>query len=161
MDIREFFLKQKQATYYGTVNVLEKIPRDHLAWRPSVSMLSLGGLVRHLWTSEEGIRRIALHDQWDYLDARVPNGLAAYLGEVESMADEFHQVERVHADTLREAGDLPLEDWELVRENPKYDFHRKVSAILYGITEHQIHHRAQIGTYVRILTGDRASSYKI
>lgn len=49
----------------------------------------------------------------------------------------------------------------MVRENPKFDFHRKASVILYGIVEHQIHHRAQIGTYVRLLTGNRASSYAI
>lgn len=161
MDIREFFLKQKQATYYGTVNVLEKIPRDQLAWRPSTGMLSLGELVRHLWTSEEGIRRIALKDQWDYLDLRIPKGLFAILGEVKSLADELHDLERVHSDTMREAADFPLGDWEVVRENPKFDFRRRASVILYGITEHQIHHRAQVGTYVRLLTGNRASPYAI
>jgi uncharacterized damage-inducible protein DinB len=33
--------------------------------------------------------------------------------------------------------------------------------MLFGITEHQIHHRAQVGTYLRVLTGQRASPYPL
>jgi uncharacterized damage-inducible protein DinB len=31
--------------------------------------------------------------------------------------------------------------------------------MLFRIIEHHIHHRAQVGTYLRILTGGRASPY--
>jgi uncharacterized damage-inducible protein DinB len=31
--------------------------------------------------------------------------------------------------------------------------------MLFGINDHQTHHRAQVGTYIRILTGQRASHY--
>lgn len=107
MDIRAFFLKQKHTAYYGTVNVLEKVPPDRLAWSPETGMLTLGELVRHLWSSEEGIRRIALRDQWDYLEVRIAQGLPAVLGEVKSLAGELHELERVHTDTMREAAEFP------------------------------------------------------
>ena len=54
MDIKELFLKQKQATHQGTLGVLAKIPPDHVGWRPAEGMLSLGEIVRHVWMSEEG-----------------------------------------------------------------------------------------------------------
>jgi len=36
---------------------------------------------------------------------------------------------------------------------------RRAVVMLYGINEHEIHHRAQVGAYLHILTGRRASLY--
>ena len=57
MDLKEFFLKQKQATHKNNLKVFEAIPPDQLGWRPADGMLSLGQIVRHVWMAEEGIRR--------------------------------------------------------------------------------------------------------
>ena len=102
MDLKEFFLKQKQAIHRVTLDVLAKIPPDQLSWRPAEGMLSLGEITRHIWTSEEGIRRAALEGKWDYYDKRVPLGLFAILGEVKSLDVEIAQIEKTYQDTLRE-----------------------------------------------------------
>ena len=161
MDVKEFFLKQTQAVHEGALKVFEKIPPDQLGWRPAEGMLSLGDIVRHVWMSEEGIRRAALEDKWDYYEKRVPQGLFAILGQVESLEEEFRQLESVHRDTLRAVELFPLERWEEVRDNPRFGIHRRVYAMLFGINEHIIHHRAQVGTYLHILTGHRASPYPL
>ncbi|MGH9357314.1 MAG: DinB family protein, partial [Terriglobia bacterium] len=77
MDLKEFFLKQKQATYDGAVKVFAKIPSRQLAWKPAPDVLSLGEIVRHVWTSEEGARRMALNGDWSYFEKRVTLGLRA------------------------------------------------------------------------------------
>jgi uncharacterized damage-inducible protein DinB len=161
MDQREFFLKQKQATHKGTLDVLAEIPPDRLAWRPAEGMLSLGEIARHIWMSEEGVRRVALEDNWDYYEKRVPQGLFAILGEVKSLESELAQIEKIHQDTLREVAAFPLERWEEERANQQFNIRRRVCVFLFGITEHQIHHRAQIGAYLHILTGVRASPYPL
>ncbi len=86
MDLKELFLKQKQATHQGTLGVLAKIPADRIGWRPAEGMLSLGQIVRHLWMSEEGVRRAAVEADWGYYEKRVPQGLFAILGEVGSLS---------------------------------------------------------------------------
>jgi uncharacterized damage-inducible protein DinB len=161
MDLKEFFLKQKQATHRGTLDVIAKIPPDQLSWRPAKGMLSLGEIVRHIWMSEDGVRRMALEGKWDYYEKRVPQGLFAILGEVKSLPDEVAQLERAHQDTLLEVGAFPLERWEEERRHEGFNIRRWVSVILFGISEHQIHHRAQVGTYLRVLTGQRASPYAL
>jgi uncharacterized damage-inducible protein DinB len=161
MDLKQFYLKQKEAIYRGTLSVFEKIPPEHLAWRPAEGMLSLGQIVRHVWMSEEGVWRLALEGDWSYYEKRVPQGLFAILGEVKSLDEELAQLERVHRETLRGVDAFPPERWEEVRENPEFDFRRKVSVILFGINDHHVHHRAQVGTYLRILTGQRASPYAL
>ncbi|HKS97271.1 MAG TPA: DinB family protein [Terriglobia bacterium] len=159
MDLKEFFLKQKQATHQGTLGVLAKIPKDQLGWRPAEGMLSLGEIVRHIWMSEEGVRRVALEGDWGYYVKRVPQGLFAILGQVTSLDDELAKLERVHQETLAAVRAFPLERWEEERSNPEFNIRRKVSVMLFGITEHQIHHRAQVGAYLHILLGQRASPY--
>jgi uncharacterized damage-inducible protein DinB len=120
-------------------------------------MLSLGQLARHIWRSEEGTRRIALDGDWSYYETRIPQGLFATLGEVKSLEDELREIRRVHQDTLRAVQTFPLDRWDEIRENAQFHTRRPVGVMLFRIMEHQVHHRAQVGTYLRILTGGRAS----
>jgi hypothetical protein len=164
VDLREFFLKQKQTLHRGTLDVFGKIPPDRLDWRPADGMLSLGEIVRHTWMSEEGLRRAALDGDWSYYEGRVPMGLRRFLatlGPVESLAKEISRVEGTHQETLQRVRDFPLERWEEERNHVAFNIHRHVSVMLFGVNEHQIHHRAQAGTYLRILTGERASPYAL
>ncbi len=163
MDLREFFLKQKQAAHRGTLEVLSKIPPEQLGWRPAEGMLSIGEIVRHIWQSEAALREAALKQNFSYFDTRIPKGLFAVLGEVSSLQDELGEVEKTHQDTLRQAAEFALERWDEERayQMANFNLRRRVSVMLFGITEHQIHHRAQIGTYLRILTGQRASPYQV
>lgn len=161
MDIKEFFLKQKQATHQGSLGVFARIPPDQIGWRPTEGMLSLGEIVRHLWMSEEGVRPAALEGKWDYYERRIPQGLFAVLGEVKSLAEELAQMEKVHQETLQAVGAFPLDRWEEERTNERFNIRRRVAVMLFGIIEHQIHHRAQVGVYLHLLTGQRASPYAV
>jgi uncharacterized damage-inducible protein DinB len=161
MDIKQLFLVQKQAEHQGTIGVYSKIPPDQLNWSPADGMLTLGQLARHVWRSEEGIRRIALDGDWSYYQKRVPLGLLAVLGEVKSLDEELNEMRRVQAETIQAVEVFPLDRWEEIREYTEFHFRKTVASMLYGIIEHQVHHRAQVGTYMRILTGERASAYAL
>jgi uncharacterized damage-inducible protein DinB len=161
MDVKEFFLKQKQATHQGVIQVFSKIPADQMDWRPAPDMLSLGELARHIWVSEEGARRMALHNDFGYYEKRIPSGLGAVLGEVEPLEKELAHIETVHQATLREVSSFPLERWSEERVNEPLQIRRSVATTLFGITEHLIHHRAQVGSYIHILTGRKASPYRV
>ncbi|MGH9406294.1 MAG: DinB family protein [Terriglobia bacterium] len=161
MDIKEFFLKQKEAIHKGDLSVFGKIPPDRLDWKPADGLLTLGELARHVWTSEDGLRRIALGGDWSYFEARIPHGLHAVLGETRSLSEELEHIEKTHRETLREAGEFPLERWDEERVHEGLKMRRRISVLLFAINEHHIHHRAQAGVYLRILTGERASPYEL
>lgn len=161
MDIKQLFLLQKQAEHAGTISVYEKIPPDHLDWRPAEGMLTLGQMARHVWKSEEGTRRVALENDWSYYQTRIPQGLLAILGEVKSLDEELREMKRVHEETLSAAAAFSLERWDEPRENSTFNFKWTAGVVLFRIIEHQIHHRAQVGTCLRILTGQRASPYPV
>jgi uncharacterized damage-inducible protein DinB len=161
MDLKEFFLAHKQEEHLSTMAVFEKIPRDRLDWCPAEDTLTLGQVARHMWRSEEGTRRIALDADWSYYEKRIPLGLLAVLGDVTSLDDELREMRRVHQETLRAVQAYPAERWDEMRENVQYHTRRPAGELLFRIIEHQVHHRAQVGTYLRILTGERASPYAV
>ena len=152
MTLPEFFLKQKEAGRKRTEEVLALLRPDHLAWSPTKGALSVGEILRHLWVSEEGVRRVAIDGNFSYYDKRVPGGLPAVLGgPAKSLEEELRQIKRVHEETLAAVRRLPHAAWEEERIHAALGFRRKVAVILFGINEHEVHHRAQLMTYLRML----------
>ncbi len=151
MDLKEFFLKQKEAIRRRTLEVVSLIRPEHLGWRPEKDALTVGEMLRHIWHSEEGVRRVALQGNFTYYETRIPQGLRAALGVPATLAEELRNLERVHSETLAAVAAFPLERWDEERVHTGLGFRRKVVVILLGINEHEIHHRAQLMTYLRIL----------
>ena len=151
MDYRELICKQKEAVRRRTREVAGMIRAEDLAWRPEKEALSVGEMLRHLWVSEEGVRRAALDGNFSYYEKRIPQGLRAVLGTPGKLADELAQLETVHQETLRQVTAFPPERMEEERVHEPLGFRRKILALLLGITEHEIHHRAQLVVYLRML----------
>lgn len=151
MDIKEFFLKQKQAIHIRTRQVVEMVRPEHMAWQPAPGALSVGETLHHMWHSEENVRRAALLGDFSYYVKRVPEGLRSVLGAPLALEKELANLERVYQETLAAVEAFPLDRWEEERVHESLGYRRKVYAILLGINEHEIHHRAQLMTYLRIL----------
>lgn len=151
MDFHDFFLKQKQAIRARTRQAAALIRPEHMDWVPAPGALTIGEMLRHLWMSEQGVRRVALDGDFAYYEKRIPEGLRAILGTRESLEAELASMERVHNETLELVAAFPAERLEEDRVLEKFGFRRKVYVILAGINEHEIHHRAQLMTCLRML----------
>ncbi len=151
MDVKEFFLKQKEVIRGRTRQVTGMIRPEYLDWRPEKDALTVGEMLQHLWVSEEGVRRVALEGNFGYYETRIPKGLRAVLGKQGTLEEELANLERVHRETLDAVKRFPVERWEEERVREGLGFRRKIGVILLGINEHEIHHRAQLMTYLRML----------
>lgn len=151
MNLQEFFLKQKEAIRRWSREVFALVRPEHLPWKPEKDALSVGEMLRHIWVSEEGVRRVALERNFAYYETRIPQGLRATLGTSGALEEELRNLDRVHQETLAEVAACPLEQFDEERVHAGLGFRRKVGVILLGINEHEIHHRAQLMTYLRML----------
>jgi uncharacterized damage-inducible protein DinB len=151
MDLKVFFLKQKEAIRSRSAQVFALLRPEHMGWKPEKDALSVGEMLRHLWTSEEGVRRVALEADFEYYDKRIPLGLGAVLGTVGSLEEELKNLERAHRETLDAVSACPVSVFGEERVHAGLNFRRKVAVILFGINDHEIHHRAQLMTYLRML----------
>jgi len=151
MTLQQFFLKQKEAIRARTRDVFALLRPEYMDWKPENGALSMGELLRHLWVSEEGVRRCALDGDFSYYEIRVPKGLHAVMGKPGLLEDELKNSERVHGETLAAVEALPEAAFDEERADADLGFRRKVAVMLFGINEHEIHHRAQLMTYLRML----------
>jgi uncharacterized damage-inducible protein DinB len=150
MDLKELFLKQKTATRARSEQVFALIRPEHMDWRPEAGALTVGEMLQHLWVSEEGVRRVALEGNFAYYEKRIPEGLRATL-TTRNLAENIANLARVHRETLAAVDAIPIERLEEERTHDGLGFRRRVAIILFGINEHEIHHRAQLMTYLRML----------
>src|SRR5262245_52782704 len=150
MDVKDLFLKQKAAIRARSEQVFPMIRAEHMDWRPEAGALTLGEMLQHLWVSEEGVRRVALDGNFAYYETRIPQGLRATLSS-RALEENLANLARVHGETLEAVRALPLEKFEEERTHKGLGFRRKIGIILFGINEHEIHHRAQLMTYLRML----------
>lgn len=163
MEFRDIFLKQKEAIRKRTLEVLASVRPEHMDWRPEKDALSVGEMLHHLWVSEEGVRRVALEGNFAYYETRVPQGLRATLGPACTLEENLANLARVHSDTMAAVAACPAQVFEQDRVRPEFGFRRQIWVILLGINEHEVHHRAQLGTYLRLLGSplpDVAKSYR-
>src|SRR5205085_10584710 len=151
LKFRDIFLKQKEAIRKRSLEVFALIKPEHLSFKPEPGALALGEMLQHMWRSEEGVRKVALNDDFAYYEVRVPKGLFPTLGPLQSLQENLRNLERVHNETLTAVAAYPDERFAEERERDHLKFRRKVYTILLAINEHEIHHRAQLMTYLRIL----------
>lgn len=151
MTLQQFFLKQKEAIRARTRDVFSMLRPEYMDWRPEKDALSIGEMLRHLWVSEEGVRRCAINGDFTYYEIRVPKGLHAVMGTPGDLEDELKNNDRVHGETIAAVAALSEISFDEERAYAELGFRRKVAVILFGINEHEIHHRAQIMTYLRML----------
>ena len=151
MDFRELFLKQKDVIRKQTRAIFPLIPRDQAAWVPVEGALPLGLMLKHIGHSEAGVRDIPLYDRWNYLERRIPEGLFAIVGEVRDIDREIETLEKIHRETMDLVAKAPEEIFDREFHNDKFNYRKKGYVILLGIIQHEVHHRAQLMTYLRIL----------
>lgn len=151
MTLQELFLKQKEASRGRTRQITSLLREDQISWRPVPGALSIGEMLRHMWVSEHGIRDLALNGDFSYYEKRIPGGLNAVLGTPRTIAEEIASLETTQMDTLAAVAVFPLSRWEEERVHVGLDFRRKIVTILFGMNDHEVHHRAQLMTYLRML----------
>lgn len=132
-----------------TRRLLERLPDEHMSWKPHEKSMTLGGLATHLINLLNW--QIAIF-QYPKLDlASVPlkrdalEKRAAILEEFDANVEKLEKI-------LAEYEETKLgEEWTLC--NGDHILFRRPRAIAlrtFGLS-HMVHHRAQLGVYLRLL----------
>src|ERR1051326_27115 len=136
----------------NTRKTLERVPDDKFAWKPHEKSTSLGGLAPHLGNIPSWTKNTFEHSE---LDLAPPDGQTFRLDEAKSRSELLAAFDKNVADAraaLQSAGDEKwLEPWSLLHGgNPIFTMPR--AAVMRSfVMNHLIHHRAQLGVYLRLL----------
>ena len=152
MSISQMILPEFEHEMANTRKTLERVPDDKFAWKPHEKSMSLGGLATHLanipsWTGNTF--------DVDELDVAPVDGPPFHLDEAKSQAEVLAAFDKNVASAraaLEKATDENWQgQWSLLAGGKKI-FTLPRTAVMRGfVMSHLIHHRAQLGVYLRLL----------
>ncbi|NIK70933.1 DinB family protein [Paenibacillus sp. BK720] len=132
-----------------TRRILERLPDEHMAWKPHEKSMTLGGLATHLINLLNWQAGILLSPE---LDMSTVSGRREALQKREDILAEYDANSAKIIKLLAECDEEKLgEEWTL--RNGDYIILRQPRAIAlrsFGLS-HMVHHRAQLGVYLRLL----------
>ena len=152
MPISKMILPEFDHEMANTRKTLERVPYDKFAWKPHEKSMTLGGLSTHLanipsWTAQTFDR--------DQLDIAPPGAGPYRLDEAKSTADLLAAFDKNVASARAALEAATDENWQgkwslLMTGKPIFTLPR--TAVMRGfVMNHLIHHRAQLGVYLRLL----------
>ena len=131
-----------------TRKALERVPFDKADWKPHEKSYSLGELATHI-AEIPGWMDITLNQ--DVFEMDGPDE-PAKPATVEELLEIFDRNTARAREVLSSAtGEQLMENWSM-KQNGEVVFSMPKMAVLRGfILSHAIHHRAQLGVYLRLL----------
>jgi uncharacterized damage-inducible protein DinB len=133
----------------STRRILERLPEEHMAWKPHEKSMSLGGLATHLVNLLNWQVAIFQYPEFDL--STVPLRREP-LERREDVLEEFDENVVKLEKLLAECDEKTLgEEWILRNGDHIILRQPRASALRTFGLSHMIHHRAQLGVYFRLL----------
>lgn len=147
--IKHLILGDVMQELAATQRTLERLPDEHMSWKPHEKSMTLGGLATHLINLLNWQIAILQYPEFDLSTVplrREPlDRHADILGEFNTNVDKFEKLLAVCDEkTLAEDWTLRHADRIILREP------RAIALRTFGLS-HMVHHRAQLGVYLRLL----------
>lgn len=152
MSVSRMILPEFEHEMANTRKTLERVPDDKFDWKPHERSMTLGGLATHLsnipsWTKETFART--------ELDVAPPGGPPYRLEEKKSRAEVLEAFDQNVTDARAALEAATDESWQgmwSLLMGGKTIFTLPRTAVMRGfVMSHMIHHRAQMGVYLRLL----------
>lgn len=133
----------------STRRILDRLPDEHLSWRPHEKSMTLGALATHV-VNLLGWQTMILQQAEFDLAATPPRREA--LGSRQELLDEFDTRQREVEELLNTVDEEALGGQWTLRSGDHVIFRRPraVAMRVFGLS-HLIHHRAQLSVYLRLL----------
>jgi uncharacterized damage-inducible protein DinB len=144
----QVFLPELEHEMAGTRRVLERVPDEHLDWRPHEKSFTLRELATHVATLPRWIPVMLTTSEVDYLTlpGTEPGASAASLvARLDALVEESK--EQMAAATPEAWG----EGWTLQYGDQTVFSMPRAAAYRSFVMNHLIHHRAQLTVYLRLL----------
>jgi len=156
---REKVLQEFDQEMAVTRRTLEQVPADRLDWKPHEKSTPLGQLAHHLTRLPSWIVSALNDDELDLAELADPSNLEEIPGP-RDMLELFDSNVQEARKALRRAKLGSLEDPWTLRSGEEVLFTLpRWSVVRMTVLNHMVHHRAQLGVYLRLLDLSVPKSY--
>ena len=156
MRIIDAFLAELEQEAVTTRRVLERIPQEHLSWRPHAKSMSLGQLALHVATVPASVAELAAHDI-------VPEPPSFVQPEAATAAELVPSLTASVAKARQALGGFDDERmtamWRLQSGGQDILAMPRAALVRAIMLNHWYHHRGQLLVYLRLLDQSVPSVY--
>lgn len=156
MEIIPMLLKEMEQEAQTTRKMLERVPNDKFDWQPHVKSMTIRKLAGHIAELPSWVSMTINTDHLDFADnpytQPVINNTAELLALFEkSLAEGKAELEKTNEDEL-------IKNWTLRNGDQVYSVSQKIEIIRMAYCQ-IVHHRAQLGVFLRLLDVPIPGSY--
>jgi len=151
MKLSEILLPEFDTEMTNTRKTLERIPDDKLDWKPHEKSMTLGRLAGHLAELAGWMSVVIREDFFDVRPPDAPPAQALTATSRKQVLEMFDKSARDARAALAESGDEHLmRNWSLLSGGKPLLTMPRSAVIRSFVMNHVIHHRAQLGVYLRL-----------
>ncbi len=151
MKLSEIFLGEFDQEMANTRKTLERVPDDKLGWKPHEKSGTMGWLAGHVSNIPSWAAMTMEHSEFDIAPQGAPPPQALPASSRKELLENFEKNVAAARTAIAAASDEHLmKPWTLLHGGQKV-FSIPRSAVLRSfVLNHLIHHRAQLGVYLRL-----------
>ncbi|MGB8510241.1 MAG: DinB family protein [Pyrinomonadaceae bacterium] len=151
MTIGETLLPEFEQEMAGTRKTLERVPWDKSDWKPHEKSSAMGSLATHLVNLPSWVPLTLSTDSFDVAPPDAPPFQTPQVGSsVEALKLFDENVAAARAAIVGASDEQLMQPWTLL-SGGKTVMTMPRAAVLRGfVMNHNIHHRAQLGVYLRL-----------
>jgi len=157
MSIAHAMLGEFEQESKITRKFLERIPQDKLGWKPHEKSHTAGELALHIAIVPGFVVRFALGDESPLPDVAALFKQPATVQDILSSHEKSTEAVREILPTLDDA--RLMTNWSAMRDGKPVASMPKVMVLRSIMLNHWIHHRGQLGVYLRLVGAKVPSSY--
>lgn len=147
MLIRDALLPELDHEAANTRRLLERVPLEKGDWKPHPKSASLAALAIHVATIPAWIKVTIEQDSIDLANAKPPAPVAS---REELLAAFDRSVAEGRAALAAADNDALMQPWSLRNGEQVFFTMPKVAVLRSFVLNHEVHHRAQLGVYLRL-----------
>ncbi len=151
MKITDALLPEFDQEMANTRKTLERVPDDKLGWKPHSKSFSMGSLATHIATMTAWTVDIIAKDNFDVAPPGAPPYKEDPVASQKELLERFDKSVTAARAALASASDEHLmKPWSLLAGGNTLFTMPRIACIRSFVMNHCIHHRAQLGVYLRL-----------
>jgi len=159
MALAQMLLPEFDAEMASTRRLLECVPDGKASWQPHQKSMTLGRLATHVADLAGRATAVMTQDEWD---PRPPGASVQpqVLETRQQLLAKFEEGSRTARAALAATGDAAFaRSWTMKREGKPMFTGARLDAYRRIAMNHLVHHRAQLGVYLRLLGAEIPGMY--
>ena len=151
MKISEMLLPEFDQEMANTRKTLERVPEDKLDWKPHEKSMTLGRLAGHLAELANWATATLNQDKFDFQPPGAPPYQPLIPRSRKEVLDAFDSGAKAARAAIAESSDQHfMANWSLLSGGKTLMTMPRTAVLRSFVLNHIIHHRAQLGVYLRL-----------